>query len=101
MKNQSHTTGNDLSTLAEDARALMIATADVVGDKVGKARKRLAVALEHSQEIHGRVREKEVEGATATDVAVHEHPYQAIAVGVGVGIIMGYLISHSCSHNNE
>ena len=38
-----------MGTLAEDARALMAATADVAGEKVGEARKRLAAALESGQ----------------------------------------------------
>ena len=41
---QQQTGENDLGTLAEDARALMAATADVAGEKVGEARKRLAAA---------------------------------------------------------
>jgi ElaB/YqjD/DUF883 family membrane-anchored ribosome-binding protein len=63
MNNQTRTTGNDLGTLAEDARALVTATADVAGEKVGEARQRLAAALERSKEIYGRVREKTIEGA--------------------------------------
>jgi len=101
MNNQTRTTGNDLGTLAEDARALVTATADVAGEKVGEARQRLAAALERSKEIYGRVREKAVEGAKATDQAVHEHPYQAIAIGVGVGALVGYLLARKCSRNND
>ncbi len=66
--------------------ALMAATADVAGEKVGAARKRLAAALDSAKEIAGNVRDKAVAGAKATDEAVHEHPYQAIAIGVGVGV---------------
>ena len=86
-----------MSQLAEDARALMTATADVAGEKVGEARKRLAAALERGKEIYGRVREKAVEGAKATDEAVHEHPYQAIGIALGVGAVLGYLVSRRCS----
>ena len=88
-----------MSTLAEDARALMSATADVAGEKVGEARKRLAAALERGKEIYGRVREKAVEGAKAADEAVHEHPYQAIGIALGVGVILGFLIARRCSRN--
>ena len=35
-----------MSTIAEEARALMAATAEVAGEKVGDARNRLAAALE-------------------------------------------------------
>jgi ElaB/YqjD/DUF883 family membrane-anchored ribosome-binding protein len=85
-----HTHENDLGSLAEDARALMAATADVAGEKVGEARKRLAAALES-------VKDKAVQGAKAVDEAVHEHPYQAIAIGVGVGAVIGYLLARRCS----
>ena len=53
-----------MSTLAEDARALMAATADVAGEKVSEARKRLAAALESGKELYGRVRDKAVEART-------------------------------------
>ncbi|MFZ1073027.1 MAG: DUF883 family protein [Verrucomicrobiia bacterium] len=99
MNKHTQATSNDLGSLAEDARALMAATADVAGEKVGEARNRLAAALERGKEIYGRVREKAVAGAKATDEAVHEHPYQAIAIGVGVGAILGYLFARRCSRN--
>ena len=101
MNKQTQAISNDMSQLAEDARALMAATADVAGEKVGEARKRLAAALERGKEIYGQVREKAVEGAKAADEAVHEHPYQAIAIGVGVGAILGYLVSRRCCRHGD
>jgi ElaB/YqjD/DUF883 family membrane-anchored ribosome-binding protein len=98
--NKSQATENDLGTLAEDARALMAATADVAGDKVGEARKRLAAALENGKEIYGRVRDKAVEGAKAADQTVRENPYQAIAIALGVGAIIGYLAARRGSKND-
>ena len=35
MSKNTHETSNDMGSLAEDARALMAATADVAGEKVG------------------------------------------------------------------
>ena len=99
MDKPTQATSSDMGTLAEDARALMAATADVAGEKVSEARKRLAAALESGKKIFGRVKDKAVEGAKATDEAVHEHPYQALAVAFGVGAIVGYLISRRCSRN--
>jgi ElaB/YqjD/DUF883 family membrane-anchored ribosome-binding protein len=99
MNKETQATTSDMGTLAEDARDLMTATADVAGEKVSAARKRLAAALERAKEIAGDVRDKAVAGAKATDKAVHEHPYQAIAIGVGVGAILGYLIARRCSRN--
>ena len=51
MNKQTQATSNDMGTLADDARALMAATADVAGEKVGEARKRLAAALDSGKEI--------------------------------------------------
>jgi ElaB/YqjD/DUF883 family membrane-anchored ribosome-binding protein len=101
MSKQTQETSNDVGTLAEDARALMAATADVAGEKVGEARKRLAAALDRAREIAARVRDKAVEGAKATDEAVREHPYQAIGIALGVGALIGFLIARRCSRNDD
>jgi ElaB/YqjD/DUF883 family membrane-anchored ribosome-binding protein len=101
MNKQTHATSSDMGTLAEDARELMSATADVAGEKVSAARKRLAAALERGKEIAGNVRDKAVAGAKAADEAVREHPYQAIAIGVGVGALIGYLVARRCSRNSD
>ena len=90
-----------MGTLAQDARDLMAATADVAGEKVGEARNRLAAALERSKEIYGKVRDKTIQGAKATDEAVHEHPYQAIAIGFGLGALLGYLIARRSGSNRD
>ena len=101
MNKHTHETSNDMGTLAEDARALMTATADVAGEKVGEARKRLAAALESAREIAGRVRDKAVEGAKAADETVREHPYQAIGIALGVGALIGYLVARRCSRKGD
>lgn len=97
MDKHKQTGENNMGTLAEDARAFMAATADVAGEKVGEARKRLAAALENGKEIYGRVRDKAVEGATVADQTVRENPYQAIALGVGVGALVGFLVARQCA----
>jgi ElaB/YqjD/DUF883 family membrane-anchored ribosome-binding protein len=101
MNKQTQAISNDMSQLAEDAHALMSATADVAGEKVSEARKRLAAALENGKEIYGRVREKAVESVNAADEVVHEHPYQAIGIAFGVGAFLGYLVSRRCSRNGD
>jgi ElaB/YqjD/DUF883 family membrane-anchored ribosome-binding protein len=100
MNKQSQAIENDLGTLAEDARALMAATADVAGEKVGEARKRLAAALESGKEVYSRVREKAVAGAKAADQKVRENPYQAIAIALGVGAVIGFLAARRCSRKD-
>jgi ElaB/YqjD/DUF883 family membrane-anchored ribosome-binding protein len=99
MSKETQAVSNDIGQLAEDARALMAATADVAGEKVGEARKRLAAALDRARQIAGNVRDKAVAGAKATDEAVHEHPYKAIAIGVGVGALLGFFLARRCARN--
>ena len=101
MDKQTQATSNDMGTLADDARALMAATADVAGEKVGEARKRLAAALESGKEIYGRVRDKAVEGAKVADQTVRENPYQAMGIVFGVGALIGYLIARGCCRNGD
>ncbi len=85
-----------MGQLADDARALMTATADLAEGKIGEARQRLASALERCKDLSGRAREKAMEGCRATDAAVHQYPYQAIAIGVGVGALVGFLLVRGC-----
>ena len=99
MNKHTQAFNDEMVTLAEDARALMTATADVAGEKVGEARKRLAAALERGREIAGNVRDKAVAGAKAADEAVHEHPYQAIGIALGVGALIGFLVARRCSRS--
>jgi ElaB/YqjD/DUF883 family membrane-anchored ribosome-binding protein len=101
MIKHTHETHNDMGTLAEDARALMAATADVAGDKVADARKRLAAALDSAKEIAALVRDKAVEGAQAADKTVRENPYQAIGIAIGVGALLGYLVARRCSRSGD
>ena len=77
----------------EDAQALLNATADVAGDKVTAARKRLASALESGRAALNEVRDKAIAGAKATDEAIHEHPYQAMGMALGVGALIGFLLA--------
>jgi ElaB/YqjD/DUF883 family membrane-anchored ribosome-binding protein len=97
MNKETQATTHDVGQLAEDARALMAATADVAGEKVGEARKRLAAALESAKHIAANVRDKAVAGARVADQTVRENPYQAIAIGVGVGAVIGYLVARRCA----
>ena len=93
MNKQTQAIGHDMERLAHDASALLAATADVAGEKVGEARKRLACVLDRGRDFYGAVREKAYEGSRAADVAVHENLYQTIAIGIGAGALLGYLFA--------
>jgi ElaB/YqjD/DUF883 family membrane-anchored ribosome-binding protein len=91
MDKQKQTVGNYMNTLTEDAQAVMEATSETAGEKVGKARKRLGAAMERGKEVYGQVRDNALDGVKATDQAVRERPYRAIAIAFGVGALIGFL----------
>ena len=98
MNKQMEEVSNDVGTLAEHARVLMAATADVAGEKVAEARKRLGAVLESGKEFYGRVRDKAVEGAKSADETVRDHPYSAIGLAFGAGAVVGFLLKR---HNGK
>lgn len=96
MEKHENTDENNLKTLAQDARALIAATADVAGDKVTDARKRLTAALDNSKAVLGKVRDGVADQAKAADEVIRDNPYQAIFISLGVGVLVGYLAARSC-----
>ena len=100
MEKHEHTDENNLKTLAQDARALLAATADVAGDKVTDARKRLTAALDNSKAVLGKVRDGVAEQAKAADEVIRDNPYQAMFISLGVGVLVGYLAARSCQRED-
>jgi ElaB/YqjD/DUF883 family membrane-anchored ribosome-binding protein len=92
-RNHTAEPAHDFGTLAEDAKALLAATAEVAEDKVVAARERLSMALERGREAWGTVQDRAVQGAKATDKTIRNHPYQAIGIAFGVGALLGFLIT--------
>lgn len=88
-RHSSSARAHDLEDLAEDAKALLVATADVAEEKVVEARERLAAVLERGRESWSRVQDRAVEGAKVTDKAIRTHPYQALGFAFGFGAILG------------
>jgi ElaB/YqjD/DUF883 family membrane-anchored ribosome-binding protein len=101
MSKHTQEVHDDMNALAEDARALMTATANVAGDQVAEARQRLAAALDRGRNFYDRVRDKTVARVRATDDAVHEHPYQVMGVAFGLGALIGYLATRRCGRNGD
>jgi ElaB/YqjD/DUF883 family membrane-anchored ribosome-binding protein len=95
MKRHNSTTAvtENLEALAEDAKALMSATADVAEEKVVQARKRLANALEKGKNAITHLQEQVVHSAKATDELIREHPYHAMGVAFGAGALVAFLLS--------
>jgi ElaB/YqjD/DUF883 family membrane-anchored ribosome-binding protein len=80
------------ANLAEDAQALLAATANVAETKVIEARQRLAAALERGKQAWGYVQDCAIEQAKATDEIIRDYPYQSIGIAFGVGALIGLLL---------
>ena len=96
MNSQAHALLHDMEQLAQDARALLAATADVAGEKVAEARKRLTDALDRKKDLYAIARDKAREGSRAADGLVRDNLYQVITFGVGAGILVGFLLATRC-----
>lgn len=85
-----------LRTLADEAEALLRATARAGGERVDASRERLRGELAHLRErlaaaeaaAGARLRT----AAHRTDEAVHAHPYAAMGVAGAMGLLIGLLI---------
>ena len=93
MKRQQTAPNQDLSSLAEDAKALLAATAGVAEDKVVAAREKLSAALERGREAWDSVQEQASEGVKVADKAIRKNPYQSIGIAFGVGALLGILLT--------
>jgi ElaB/YqjD/DUF883 family membrane-anchored ribosome-binding protein len=92
MKKHTEVT-TDLETLAEDARALLAATADVAEERVIAARKRVAAVLDKGKDALEHVQDAALEKVKAADKTIRRHPYESIGVALGVGALIGYLLA--------
>lgn len=86
--------------LAEAARALLAATADVAGDKIAEIRERLNETLQNDRNLYQRVRDQATAGTRAVDRVMHTNPYQAAAIGIGCGVLVGFVAARqiACHH---
>ena len=91
MDKQIRDLGNDLMTLASDARALMAATADVAGQKADEARQRLSTTLAKAKHTSARLRETVLQRRTAMSAGLRASPFQAIGIAFGIGLLLGLL----------
>jgi ElaB/YqjD/DUF883 family membrane-anchored ribosome-binding protein len=90
---------HDAHTLADDARALLEATAHVADEKITEARERLNEALERGKLTYARVKDKAIEGARAADETIRTHPYHTAGIAFGVGVLLGVVIARRGNGN--
>ena len=93
MKTNVKAVRRELNTLAEDARLLVNATADIPEQSVVEARNRLATALKEQQGILARTRDRASQTVQAANRGIKHHPYRALGVAFGLGALFGLLLS--------
>ena len=82
----------DLDTISDYANDLMTATAELTGEKVEIARKRLSQALEQGKETYDEVREQALSSVRVVDDFISDNPYAAAGIGVAIGVAIGFLL---------
>lgn len=86
----------DFKVVVADAEALLKATANQGGEKLGevraKAEESLRIAKARMADAQDALLAKTREAAKATDTYVHENPWKAVGVAAGVGLVIGLLI---------
>ena len=80
----------EITQLAEDAKTLLAATAQVAEQKVVEARKRVMNALSDGWDT---LADKTMAGCRVTDETIREHPYKSVGVALGLGALIGYLFA--------
>lgn len=91
-RHNTPTQDHDMESIADDAKALVAATADVAEQKVIEARERLSAALDRGRVAWSQVQDRAKEGVQATDRAIRDNPYRALGVAFGLGALAAFLI---------
>jgi ElaB/YqjD/DUF883 family membrane-anchored ribosome-binding protein len=87
----------NLHSVTQDAENFVRETGSGLSEKARDARARLAASLAAARAGLSKINEKAIEGAKATDRVIRANPYQSIGVAFGVGVLLGVLITRSCS----
>lgn len=91
---------NDLQAVARDAEALLKATADVSGERMGEIRSRTQDTLRRAYD-HLYARNLQArQFAREADTYVRDHSWSAIAVAAGVGLLIGLMVTRSTARND-
>jgi len=94
MNKQKRAILHDLHRLAEDAQALLAATADATGETAAESRKRLTLTLERGKKLYGDLSREAYDSALNADEAATKYVYHAM--GIVTGACLGFFAAHRC-----
>jgi len=87
---------SDFKVAVADAEALLKATVNIGGDKLGEVRAKaedsLSIAKARMSDTQSEVIARTKAAAKASDLYVHNNPWRSIGVATGVGLVVGLLI---------
>ena len=87
----------DMKAVIGDAEALLQATAEAAGEKVGALRARAQRTLDDAKaklaKLDDAVIDQAKEAARSTDKYVRENPWGAVGIAAAAGVLVGLLIS--------
>jgi len=96
MNKHTKAISRDMKQLTDDAQGLLAATADVTGEKVHDARKRLKAALDNGKSMLNRVEDEIICEARAAMQCLRDNPRVSITVAVAVGAFIGCIVAFGC-----
>jgi len=101
MNKYTKTISHDMERLADDAQALLVATADATGEKVEEARKRLNAALNNGKSMLGRIEDEMFREARVAMQCLHNNPRTSLAAAVAVGTFIGCIAAFGWSRREH
>jgi ElaB/YqjD/DUF883 family membrane-anchored ribosome-binding protein len=91
MNQEIHAIRHDVEQLAQHARALFEATADVASEKVVIARDQLDTILNRTRHVGEAFYEGAIEHMRDCRDTIRKHPYETLACGLVIGSFIGLL----------
>ncbi len=88
MNTPTEAIGKDLNSLADHARDLICATANIAEDKVAEARKRLSDALNSGKDSASHARDSALRCAKSGCDSARAHPYQSVGMALGLAALI-------------
>jgi ElaB protein len=94
-------TVDDLRSLIRDAEQALSTAGGQTADEVQALRERFREILAQGQTKLKNFTDAARRQAGHADETIRANPYQSIGIAAGVGLLLGFLISRSCSNNSH
>lgn len=97
LRNQADQTVDELKALLREAEAALGNAGAEAGEEVQNLRDRLRSAFDEGKNKLGQAADLARKQAARADELVRANPYAAVGIAAGAGLLLGFLVSRSCS----